>query len=345
MVYSQICSWLDDYVGTDPPEELLDTWDFEEWLHGVELESLFSDCFIDTLKTQRARSDSLKIFYSLLWEYYLLRSEEALSKFKSIEQPLNMNGARDISGCTISTEDLAEIICGERTKLLQQKSISPVSHDTWHQTVYLTPKKGRLSESAWTCRFKPVVLDVYMLLKKTYVIRQWSPCKHNSLDRLATAVAGLSDSGRLICCAVVNSIDENVIPYNNYCVVQGSLEVLDGDLADYCECVIEAGFLDEGLYCGVVAVVGDAANIASWTYAYSPVYPNTKDGRRAARRWRPEQNVLERQHWTCLNVLCRPVIRNKRWWLAVGLPEYKRFWDDITVIQNGRRAPLFLDDV
>jgi len=357
MVYSQICSWLDDYVGSDPPEELVDEWDFDEWLNESELESTFRDCFLDVLKTRLAKRDSIKIFYSLLWEYYLLRKEEALAKIKLIEQPLQMNGMvpgvintltdglLDISNNTIyiSSLDLAQIICGDRDTHLQKTSANN-SKDIWRQVVFLTPKKGRLSAEAHAARYKPVVLEIYSLINKIYILKQWKTYKHVSLTGLTTSPDALNDCGRLVFAAVVNTIDEDVIPYNNYCALQGALQVLDGQVADYCECIIVAGSSDEGLYCGMVAVVGDAADIASWTYVYSPVYPNTKAGRRDARCWRPEQNILERQQWTCLNVHCRPLIRNNRWWSLIGLPEYSRFLGDIEAIRKSRKSPLFLDD-
>jgi hypothetical protein len=346
MVYSQICSWLDDYVSTDPPEELLDEWDFREWLNGLELESMFRMCFIDMLQTRRAQRDSVKIFRSLLWEYYLLRKDDALSKITQLEQPLQMNNMCTSSNNTISTIDLAELACrgdGARAKLIKQKSM--LVSEQWRQTVYLTPKKGVLSESAWTRRFKPVLLDIYAQVKKEHIIRDWATYKHGAHENLVSSVDALSDSGRLIYAALVDRIDTHIMPYKHYCAVQGSLEVLDGALADYCTGVITAGSDVEGLYCGVVSVVGDAADIASWTYVYSPVYENTKTGRRAARRWRPEQNVLERQHWTCMKFHLRPVMRNRRWWLAVGLPEYTRFLNDNAAAQKMHVAPKFLDDV
>jgi hypothetical protein len=183
-----------------------------------------------------------------------------------------------------------------------------------------------------------------MLETREHIIRNWSTYKHTGLDKLVCSVDALSTSGRLIYAAAVDTIDIHNMPYKHYCAVQVSLEVLDGMVGDYCAGVIVAGAAEDGLYCGIVAVVGDAADIASWTYVYSPVYPNTKVGRRSARRWRPQQNVLERQHWTCTGFHLKPVIRNRRWWLAVGLPEYSRFWGDIEAKQKQRVRPLFLDD-
>jgi len=71
MVYSQICSWLQDQIETDEaPEELLDTWDLTEWLYESEIMELFSEVVLPMYKLKKTREDATQIVTSLIWEYY-----------------------------------------------------------------------------------------------------------------------------------------------------------------------------------------------------------------------------------------------------------------------------------
>ena len=43
MVYSLVCEWLNDTLKDDAPEELLDDWDFKQWVDESEIKQTFKE--------------------------------------------------------------------------------------------------------------------------------------------------------------------------------------------------------------------------------------------------------------------------------------------------------------
>jgi hypothetical protein len=101
---------------------------------------------------------------------------------------------------------------------------------------------------------------------------------------------------------------------------------------------------------------------------YSPLFPNTEEGRALALNWKPviidkptinvveldsEPNfmcepaedeaglieILELQTWEVIDWQIITVPRNKRCWNLVGLPEYQRFVSDVV---SARADPMYL---
>ena len=351
MVYSQICTWLDDYVGSDPPEELLDTWDLMEWLKESDIISTFRDCYVKLLKNAHARNDALKILYALLWEYYLFRKDEAIINVETSKNTLliepTLNNSYSEYNILLASE-FANIFNHERAPILRKK-VETQFKAQWSQTVFLS-KKTDLSVSARAFRYTPIVVDIYKIIRKCD-IRMDLVGTHKMLPGLGGAADGIiieegTPSRMLITKAVLN-INEHIIPYKYYCETQALLEVKDSAVpVDYCECIIEPGLSKEGEYVGTIVVIGDILNIASWTYGYSPVYPNNKTGRRLAMGFQATGTVIERQFWTCKKIHISPVIRNRRWWATIGLPVYRQFWEDVYRLRSdpAQVRPLFLDE-
>jgi hypothetical protein len=85
---------------------------------------------------------------------------------------------------------------------------------------------------------------------------------------------------------------------------------------------------------------------ADWTYEYSPLFPNTSEGRTAAEAWMPTGAVLEKELWAVETIQTVTFQRNPRWWTTVGLPAYNEFWTDVDKARNNPQflAPAFHDD-
>jgi len=83
------------------------------------------------------------------------------------------------------------------------------------------------------------------------------------------------------------------------------------------------------------------------TYAYSPVFPATKKGISDANKWIPTGLALETCCWYVKDSHHSTVLRNKQWWLHVGLPSYKKLWEEIDEARASgkyKRQALFIDD-
>ena len=373
MVYSQICSWLDDYISGESPEELLDTWDLTEWIEESEIVDVFSDCFIDMLKTKKAQNDAEKIVHGLIWEYYLLRRGERLQSLVA-DNDICLRLRSEVSvrqrsnewhkeRCGLLTASEFHSILGEgatRDAVIRSKIVSGIrdKRDTEVQTVFLTGRNGKLNPCAWGFRFEYVVGEIYSTLMDCDIYCGLGRLRHKTLSKLAASPDGLvisgARAGRLLefKAPVSRTIEDDVIPYEYYCQIQIQLEVCDALAADYCECKIEAGLNEGGKYIGALAVIGDKANISSWSYVYSPVYPNNSEGLANVKAWAPEGQVIEHQFWTCVKTHIMTVMRNSRWWTTVGLAEYECFWNDVdtarlipsdSFLEDTYEKPLFID--
>ena len=187
------------------------------------------------------------------------------------------------------------------------------------------------------------------------------------------------NAGRLIeiKAPISREIEEDIVPQDYYCQMQIQMEVCGAASADYCECRL--GVVKDGAwsdisgskippYVGAVAVIGSRDDYKTWSYKYSPVFPNTEEGRSLALAWKPviidkptinvvdsesdgnymyepspdEEvifEILELQVWEVIDWQIITVPRNKRWWTNVGLPEYHRFVSDVL---SARADPMYL---
>jgi len=355
MVYSQICLWLDDFL--EPPTELLDVWDLTKWLAESEIIEVFKETVIPTFKNKRSRDDALNILHSLLWEYYLFRRTTALSSIiysdLDVERVKSFTSSRKHSvewymekNDLLTASEFFSVLDSGRVGLLRSKTC-PMDFSL--QNVVLTRDK-RINASSWGTRYEPVVRALYEKVTGSTVFSGVGRVRHPVLSGLAASPDGLIESGPRVGslletkAPVSRCLENDIIPYEYYCQMQVQMEVFDINSVDYCECrflAIESWStkLSGPPWIGAVAVVGLLENSRTWSYVYSPLFPNTDAGRLDLLKWMPDCNCLEKQTWGIEDWQIITVPRNKRWWSSIGLPEYTRFMKDL---QEARTDPMFL---
>jgi len=319
MVYSQICSWLDDYLQAEPPEELLDPWDFQQWVNETGIVAIFQDYIKPSYTSRRARNDATQILMTLLWEYYLFRRNEPTAYSGA---PLSINNAYGYNKRDVLTSSEFSHLFDTRNGSLMRSKIA--QQDEQQEDKVST---GHLNAAEWIYRSEPILKQLYTWTTGS-ALQSMSARKHPLLDKLVGSATATSD-GRLVIFSapMARRIEPEIIPDEFYQQIQVLLEIYDVENADYYECRLGA---TEAGPCCVVAVVGDKDCKESWTYEYSPIF----EGRAEADAWIPAGQVVER---TVLGVLDSQRVqfrRNRRWWSTVGLPEYNRFWSNVATARN-----------
>lgn len=361
-MYSQICSWLDDFIGEDPPSELLDVWDLTEWLNECEIVEVFNEVVIPSFKNKQTRDDATSILHSLIWEYYLFRRDEAISKLPSlVDSVIKVKGLvgsvqqsqewHKEKQSLLTASEFSGILDSNRLRILRGKLRTSFVDEGQMQTVFLSRADGKLNPMAWGLRYEPVVRSIYEKEFGCKVFSGVGRIIHHGLKGLGASPDGIVEdgvrAGRLIEIKAPSSrvLEEDLIPYEYYCQMQVQMEVLDVGAVDYCECRISAVSSWDTLelsgpkWIGAVAVVGLLDDSLTWEYVYSPLFPNNEEGRSAVAAWIPEAGCLEKQIWAVQDWQVLTVIRNRRWWSTVGKPEYEQFFKDLAA---ARADPMFL---
>jgi len=372
MVYSQVCEWLNDFIESSPPDELLDTWDCNEWIRESEIVEMFQECFLPIFKTKKAHEDATQIFHALLWEYFKFRKSEAQAKYVC-----------DISGLSVAVE------IENFKSVLTSKEFPAILKKTSLRTKLLRDKISNIGQNTKSYdniqKFKPVIYKIY---EKIYGKRVSSNLEYFSHTRFSSLI-GLPDSicdGRLLEVRISNKIDKDNVPYNDYCKMQVDMEVCNIGAIDYCECIFKSGPTWSKIqssdacpkFVGTIIKYGVPKQEQTWKNLYSPLFADTETGRLEALTWTPYKfttdsctssdnecedctvkidlsgnaefesclrcnnpgaEILERVVWQIEDWHVTTVLRNPRWWTHVGLPEYNRFWSDV---KAGRNDPMFL---
>jgi YqaJ-like viral recombinase domain len=348
MVYSQICTWLDDFLHDDPPEELLDTWDFIRWIQETELIDLFTEYIVPTFKTQSSRRHAIQILMSLLWEFYLFR--------RAVSVPsCNTDSMRKLLDRKSTVQRSPEWY-SEAVDLLTASEFGHVIENTGRRRAVIKNKLGgpagyvksivgfsAMGSTEWGSCFEQVIRQIYCEMYSC-TVAELGRIRHGTLEKLAASPDGIVThgprAGRLLEIKAPKSrlLVADVVPDEYYCQVQVQMEVCDIELADYCECRLLTGstWTDcSGSYVGSVCLVSDGEP----SYAYSPVFADTAAGRLAAETWTPEEGgVVERCVWQIAGWQVITLPRNRKWWSVVGLPAYQRFWLDVAA---ARADPMF----
>lgn len=316
MVYSQICEWLNDFIEADPPSELFDTWDCTEWIEDSEVIGLFNEVVLPTFKTKKAKDDSDQILHTLIWEYYTFRQAEALKKYTydsmAYERLKNLESVPQHTGEWLSEKtelltasEFSSIIGdgAERNNILRAKSIKSLRNETeeMQQTVYLTSSGGKLPPMAWGHRFESVVRSLYEVISGNTVYCGLGRVRHPKLAKLAASPDGVISNGSLleIKAPISRELEKDTVPHEYYCQMQIQMEVCDVGIAEYCECRFKTGdkFTESvaGMppFVGALVVFGVPNNYNTWKYIYSPLYPDTKEGRLNAMNWKPAEEENE----------------------------------------------------
>lgn len=381
MVYTQICEWLDDFIGDDPPCELIDIWDLTEWLHESELLDVFEEIVLPSFKNKKSRDDATNILHSILWEYYLFRRSISVAKLAtdlsgaervkinvgSVQQSLAWHREkRDL----LTASEFSCILDSRRLGVLRSKVINTLSDGQKPQTVFLS-RDGKLNASAWGIRFEEVVRLLYERSRGCTVLGGMPRLRHPLLGFLGASPDGLvvdgPSAGRLleIKAPLSRVLEDDVVPGDYYIQMQIQMEVCDLESADYCECrlsVVKDGLfsnIKEGMppYVGAVAVVGSRDDYTTWKYVYSPLMPHGVEGFSQALNWKPQDGeILELMVWEIYDWQLITVPRNRRWWNTIGFPEYQRFLSDVMAARADPMyfvprsfemkipEPMFLDD-
>ena len=319
MVYSQICSWLDDYLQAEPPEELLDPWDFHQWINETGIVAIFQDYIKPSYTSRRARNDATQILMTLLWEYYLFRRNEPTACSGA---PLSIKDEYGYIKRDVLTSSEFSHLFDTRNGSLIRSKIGNLDEATCKVST------GQLNAADWIYRSEPILKQLYTWTTGL-ALQSMSARKHPLLDKLVGFTTATSD-GRLVIFSapMARRLEPEIIPDEFYHQIQVLLEIYDVENADYYECRL--GSAEAGPCC-VVAVVGDKD---AWTYEYSPIF----EGHAEADTWVPAGQLVER---TVLGVLDSQRVqfrRNRRWWSTVGLPEYNRFWSNVA---TARKDPMY----
>ena len=311
MVYSQICEWLNDFIEADPPSELYDTWDCTEWIEDSEIIGLFNEVVIPTFKTKKAKDDSDQILHTLIWEYYNFRREEALKRYtydssvfdrlkNVVSVPQHTSEWLSEKYELLTASEFSSIIGdgAERHNILRTKSVKRLrsENEETQQNVCLTSSSGKLPPMLWGHRFEPVVRNLYEAISGNSVYTGLGRLRHPKLTKLAASPDGVISNGSLleIKAPISRELEKDTVPYEYYCQMQIQMAVCDVGIAEYCECRFKTGdkFTDSvnGMppFVGALVVYGVPNNINTWQYIYSPLYPDTKEGRLNALNWKPD---------------------------------------------------------
>jgi hypothetical protein len=317
MVYSQICGWVDDYLQAEPPEELLDNWDFQQWISETGVTTLFEEYIQPSYTTKRARNDATQILMTLLWEYYLYR--RLAVPFKPAGNALQ--GIPFDATEVVTADEFPHLFDDRRNRLLRRKVGRGTDSDDEQVYVGL----GDMSAANLKHRNAPILRALYTQLTGLE-LQPVDGCRHGRLERLAATGAWIAADGRLVLFTspVQRQIEKDIVPNEYYHRIQVLMEIYNVECADFYECRIVEG-ASSGPH-GVVAVVGDVDNPETWRYSYSHIF----DEPGAAAAWEPEGNLLEKKVWFVEASQHVRFHRNRRWWNTVGLPEYNRFCLDLT---------------
>jgi hypothetical protein len=398
MVYSQICDWLKDFVeeSVDGSIELVDIWDCTEWINDSEIISIFSDFVLPTYKFKKTRKDALQILHALIWEFYQFKRAEALCLLKddvsayerlknTVSVPQHsLQWLQDKRELLTASEFVNILKDGEsRLNILREKTAKKLDDINVNSVVAISSQNGSLNPRAWGHRFEPVIRQIYTALSNKTVFSEIGRIKHAKLDRLAASPDGVISNGRLleIKAPFSRKIEKHNIPYEYYCQMQIQMEVCDVESVEYCECIFKSDntFIDINSqntpkYVGTIVVYGEANNYTTWKYLYSPLFPDTSEGRHMALSWVPQTEythdpdcnkctidikgvddakfvtcdrckeysnsfILEKKVWQIEDWQLITVLRNRRWWTNIGLPAYNSFCADLT---KANLDPMFL---
>lgn len=381
MVFSSCVEWFRDWVDADPPV-LADEWDLSQWME-FEMTEATKSFLTYGFRTARARNDAVMILRGLYYEYFLFQKQISLRRLMPNPAPVerlpklpqsNQKSAawhaesRDM----LSGHEFGPVCVGGQGEYnaVIAKKCGPVAHILENatmesRTVYLTQEDGALSAFKWGWRYEPVARDLFeAVVAEGKVFDGLGRIRHPSLPRLGASPDGLimdgPRSGRLveIKCPSTRSMDGK-IPIRYYCQMQLQAEVCDVEAVEYVEVqfgampqekaaneIIE---LSKQPYIGKVCVTAASFDTppADYKYAYSPLFPATKQGYKSCIAWKPSGILLESSVWYVKDWFTQTVPRNRRWWQSVGYPGYVQFWKDVESARKDGRfktKPLFIEE-
>jgi len=314
MVYSQICDWLSDFIDGAAPSELVDKWDCDQWIVESEVIEMFTEFVLPTFKKEKTRVDAETILRALLWEYYLFRRDTALAEasyHKGIRARL-LAASTDSNPSILNASEFSGILIdGVRRNSILRRSArySPI-------------------HCSKTDDYASVIRQIYEGVTKSKVHSDVGTVCRRELAGLSAVVDGVVDKGCLMGFQGGISDDEY------YCQMQVQMEVCDVDVTEICKCKIKFGSAETvdvsgARYSGaIIAEPGEDA-------IYSPLFTNDATG---LKTWLLSATGTVKV-WTAEELEITTMMRNRRWWNAVGLPAYRRFTTDFYHVASD---PMFM---
>jgi len=385
MVFSTCVTWLSDWLEVDSPV-LVDEWDMSNWMEYEmkdAIQTFLSFGFktqkarADALVILRALLYEYFLFQRQMWAQRVCVDMSSVERLPKLLQSTQKSAAwHNESREMLSGHEFGPICVGsysERSNVLAKKCVPEVvlsiGQEIESRIVFLTTEDGKLSAFKWGWRYEPVARQLFEQCIsdadgiETVVYDGLGRIRHPTLPRLGASPDGLimkgKRMGRLleIKCPITREID-NKVPLHYYCQMQLQAEVCDVDAVEYLEvqfAAVAQDKVDETIlnkaykpWIGKICVCAATAETIpdEFTYAYSPLFPATAEGLRLCKEWTPEGILHESSIWYVKNYFHTTVLRNKRWWDAVGYPSYMDFWKDVDrARQEGRYKPqaLFID--
>lgn len=363
-MFSNTLKWLDDWVENNPPEQIYDSFDIENWMNDEMIDAI--DCYISySYKKTETRTDCINVLRTALYEYCKFRvllgiqtikkSNDVSEKIikRMLETPQTEQKTKEWKKESLNLltgHEFADVVYGSE-KIRQAviaKKCSPLI-ETPDQTCYVTPSDGKLSPFKWGWRYEPVVKSVFEYYAAKGIINdKIGRIKHPILPRLAASPDGLIESGPMKGHLIeikspISRVLNNTIPKDYWCQMQLQAEVCDIDVVEYVEIRFESKPIDKDIETflekpfkdgipqlfGVICVVGKEGEYNSNRYIYSEPFEKIEDFMKYKPKYEKNENIYELCAYRVLDYHHQSVIRNKIWWETVGKPAYEEFWTDV----------------
>ena len=362
LVCSSCVEWLNDWVEADPPR-FLDEYDLSQWME-TSMTAATQTFIRYGFTSPRARNDAIQILRALFHEYYLFQQQlahqhispnlSAVGRLQSVQQTSQKSAAWHAESRELLTSHEFGAVCygtdARRASIVAKKCqpemvLSGTGESQPQRIVFTTLEDGTMSPLKWGWRFEPVSRMVFeQCISQGSVFDGLGRIRHQTHPKLAASPDGLilngPRCGRLVEIKSPYSRElDGTIPLDYYCQMQLQAEVCDVEAVEYVEVkfkstpaasvTVDIITASKVPWIGTVCVVSpsDDASVHTYTYEYSPLYPNTSEGLANALAFAPVGIILETAVWYVQDMFHQTVPRNRVWWAQVGLPRTTEFWE------------------
>jgi hypothetical protein len=364
-MFSNTIVWLDDWIENNNPEQLIDSYDIEQWMNEEMIDAIeiYLEC---SYKKAKTKEDCKDVIRSLIYEYAKFRQNVALDLIRQksekekhkivkriLELPQTVQKTKEwkLESLNLLTgHEFADVVYGSEKirETVIAKKCSPFI-ETPEQTCYITPTDGKLSPFKWGWRYEPVVKAVFEKYgAKGKINDNIGRIRHSTLPRLAASPDGLIISGPYsghlveIKSPISRELDYK-IPLNYWCQMQLQAEVCDIDVVEYVEVRFESVPINKDIESwlkkpfkehipkmfGVICVVGKEDDYKTNRYVYSEPFETIKDFMDYKPIYEKDEKIFELCAYRVFDYFHTSVLRNKKWWETVGKVAYEDFWIDV----------------
>jgi hypothetical protein len=314
-------------------------------------------------KSARAKNDAIQVLRALLYENYLWERDLAIhqlprlphivSSLRALPQTEQKSGAWYHEGKDLLTGHEFGTVCygGAKTReaVVRKKCTQQAVDETvtvMSPTVFQAGEDGRLSAFKWGWRYEPVIRDVFeYVVAGGAVYDGLGRIRHPTLPRLAASPDGLITDGpkcgRLVeIKAPISRVLTGSVPIDYWCQMQLQAEVCNAEAVEYVEARIgssptgptAAQWAAARLgVLGVLFVVSPTPESSpqEYVYKYSPVFTEVASCLAYLPELEEGASLVETCFWWIEGWFTKTVLRNRRWWAAVGQPAYEAFWREV----------------